>query len=58
MLLPVPAVACTTVGASGGVVWLTAHLLSHVPAGGADEPPVADVVELVAVGLSRWIGST
>ena len=54
-------VVLTTVGASGGVLWLAAHLLPHVMAGGDDEPPMADVVELakvaLAAGLSKWAAS-
>jgi hypothetical protein len=54
-------VVLTTVGASGGVVWLAAHLLPQAAARGAEEPPMADVVELLkvalAVGLSKWIQS-
>ena len=48
----------TTVGASTGVLWLAAHLLTHVAGHGDDELPMADVVELLkvalAVGLSKW----
>jgi hypothetical protein len=40
---------------SGAVLWLAAHVLTRVP---EDEPPMADVVELLkvalAVGLSKW----
>jgi hypothetical protein len=54
-------VVLTTVGASGGVVWLAAHLLPHVMPRVDDGTPMADVVELakvaLAVGLSRWVGS-
>ena len=54
-------VVVTTVGASGGVLWLAAHLLPHMMARGDDEPPMADVVELakvaLAVGLSKWAAS-
>ena len=50
-------VVVTTVGASGGILWLAAHLLPHT-AGRDDEPPLADVVELLkfglVVGLSKW----
>ena len=60
-LLAVLVVTLTTAGASGGVLWLAAHLLLHtVPADG-EEAHVADVVEILkvalAVGLSRWTGS-
>ena len=41
---------------SAGVLWLAADVLTRVPA--HDEPPMADVVELMkvalAVGLSKW----
>ena len=41
---------------SAAVLWLAADVLTHVPA--QDEPPMADVVELMkvalAVGLSKW----
>ena len=51
-------IALTTIGASGGIVWLITHLLPHAVGRGDDEPPVADVVELLkvalAVGLSKW----
>ena len=51
-------VALTTLAASGGVLWLAAHLLPHTHPGSAEEPPMADVVELfkvaLTVGLSRW----
>ena len=47
----------TTVGASGTILWLAAHLLPHA-ARGHHEPPVADAVELLkaalAVGMSKW----
>jgi hypothetical protein len=59
ILLPVAVVALTTLGASGGVLWLAAHLLPHGNPRGGDEPPMADVVELLkvalTVGLSRWV---
>jgi hypothetical protein len=51
-------VVLTTVGASSGILWLTAHLLPHAACRGDHEPPVADAVELLkvalAVGLSKW----
>lgn len=51
-------VAVTTLAASTGILWLAAHLLLHVPGRGEDEPPMADVVELLkvalVVGLSKW----
>ena len=54
-------VVLTTVGASGGVLWLAAHLLTHLMARGDDEPPMADVVELakvaLAIGLSKWVAA-
>jgi hypothetical protein len=54
-------VVLTTVGASGGVLWLAAHLLPHLMARGDDGTPMADVVELakvaLAVGLSKWVTS-
>jgi hypothetical protein len=54
-------VALTTVGASGGILWLAAHLLAPTAGRGEDDPPVADVVELLkvalAVGLSKWVQS-
>jgi hypothetical protein len=54
-------VVLTTIGASGGILWLAAHLLPHMTARGDDEPPMADVVELakvaLAVGLSKWVAS-
>ena len=41
---------------SAAVLWLAADVLTRVPA--HDEPPMADVVELMkvalAVGLSTW----
>ena len=41
---------------SAAVLWLAADVLTRVPA--HDEPPMADVVELMkvalAVGLSKW----
>jgi hypothetical protein len=41
---------------SAAVLWLAADVLTRVPA--QDEPPMADVVELMkvalAVGLSKW----
>jgi hypothetical protein len=57
-LLAVLVVTLTTVGASGGVLWLATHLLPQSLPGGDGEPPVADAVELLkvalAVGLSKW----
>jgi hypothetical protein len=54
-------VVLTTIGASGAILWLAAHLLPHAGPRGDDEPPVADVVELLkvalAVGLSKWAQS-
>jgi hypothetical protein len=54
-------VVLTTAGAGGGILWLAAHLLPHLMAPGDDEPPMADVVELVkvglAVGLSKMVSS-
>jgi hypothetical protein len=54
-------VVLTTIGASGGILWLAAHLIPHMMARGDDEPPMADVVELakvaLAVGLSKWVAS-
>jgi hypothetical protein len=54
-------VALTTVGASGGVLWLAAHLLPHVIEQHGEEQPMADVVELLkfglSVGLSKWAQS-
>jgi hypothetical protein len=51
-------VVVTTVGTSGGILWLAAHLLPHGTGRGDHEPPVADAVELLkvalAVGLSKW----
>jgi hypothetical protein len=59
ILLPVAVVALTTLGASGGVLWLAAHLLTHAEPYGGEERPMADVVELfkvaLSVGLSRWV---
>jgi hypothetical protein len=50
-------IVLTTIGTSGGVVWLAAHLLPHA----TGEPPMADVVELfkfaLVVGLSKWVAS-
>ena len=41
---------------SAAVLWLAADVLTRVPA--HDEPPMADIVELMkvalAVGLSKW----
>jgi hypothetical protein len=52
-------VVLTTVGASGGVLWLATHLLPHLMAHGDDDTPMADVVELtkvaLAAGLSRMV---
>jgi hypothetical protein len=49
-------IVLTTVGASGGVLWLAADVLPHAA---GDEPPMADVVELckvaLVVGLSKWV---
>jgi len=49
-------IVLTTVGASGGVLWLAADVLPHTA---GDEPPMADVVELckvaLVVGLSKWV---
>ena len=60
-LFAVLVVVLTTLGASGGILWLAGHLLAHVSGRGDDEPPVADAVELLkvalAVGLSRWTQS-
>ena len=60
-LVAVLVVALTTVGASGGVLWLAAHLLPHVVAADGEDAPMADVVEILkvalAVGLSRWTGT-
>lgn len=54
-------VVLTTVGASGGVLWLVAHLLPHAFARGHEKPAVADAVEVLkvalAVGMSRWVQS-
>ena len=51
-------VVLTTIGASSGILWLTAHLLPHATGRGDHEPPVADAVELLkvalAVGMSKW----
>jgi hypothetical protein len=51
-------VLLTTVGASSGILWITAHLLPHATGRSDHEPPVADAVELLkvalAVGLSKW----
>lgn len=62
ILLPVAVVALTTLGASGAVLWLAAHLLTHADSAryaGEEPPPMADVVELfkvaLTVGLSRWV---
>ena len=57
-LLAVLVVTLTTLGASGGVLWLATHLLPQTIPGGDAEPPVADAVELLkvalAAGLSKW----
>jgi hypothetical protein len=54
-------IVLTTVGASGGILWLAAHLPPHAVSRGDDEPPMADVVELfkvvLAIGLSKWAQS-
>jgi hypothetical protein len=43
---------------SGAVLWLAAHVLTHVPDG---DVPMADVVDLLkvalAAGLSKWAAS-
>ena len=48
----------TTVGASGTILWLAAHLLPHAAGRDHHEPPVADAVELLkvalAVRMSKW----
>lgn len=54
-------VVLTTVGASGGILWLASHLLPHLAGRGEEEPAVADVVEVLkvalAVGMSKWVQS-
>jgi hypothetical protein len=44
-------VALTTLLASTGILWLAAHLFVHLTGRGEDEPPLADVVELLKVAL-------
>ena len=60
-MLAVVVVVLTTVGASGAILALAAHLLPHATVRGHREPPVADAVELLkvalAVGMSKWAQS-
>ena len=44
-------VALTTLLASTGILWLAAHLFVHLSGRAEEEPPMADVVELLKVAL-------
>ena len=58
LLVTVLGLGLATVCGSGVVLWLAAHVLTHVPDG---DVPMADVVDLLkvalAAGLSKWAAS-
>ena len=58
LLVTVLGLGLATVCGSGAVLWLAAHVLTHVPDG---DVPMADVVDLLkvalAAGLSKWAAS-